>query len=548
MFIVSAHAISAVSFGGVMTDRNRSKTCARGANISGVSRRDILRMGSVIIPAGILLPAWLTARAATAPATFNYYVSPTGSDSNPGTLAAPWAITSLSMLTWNANNRANWNKLNGTGVSVGFLPGTYDVSSMVGSQESNGCLQFPGGTSTTPNYFASCNSSGAYSALSATFDMKGASGLFGGKNGSEGPLIAHTGSGPPSGDPYATGNIIIDGLVLTGWSYKGIRVGGLSSADGPQITGPVTIQNCEFTGGGHNPGDGLDNAVACWMDGLTNWTVSNNLFLNNAPWAAGSNDHLNAIGVGYCQNGTIQYNTVINAGNIYGKSFGSGTTGTGDEGNILQYNYQDTSMYTIECYGLQDFSGYPAPGLTQTTIFRNNIVLATLNGISAYSATSNWPHGFTTPVEAYNNTLVMTGGSYAIQIGVSNSSSTTVYNNISTGTVSLVEQSGGAVAILDYNLADKSVSGGGSNNITGTPTFVGGTPALPAQAYQLATGSLGKGAGRVGGVASGAAIDMGAWGGTDVNTGQPISQIGYNGSGASTSTPAVPSAPVLTVS
>ncbi len=49
------------------------------------------------------------------------------------------------MLPWNANNRANWNKLNGTGVSVGLMPGTYDVSSMAGTQESNGALQFPGG-------------------------------------------------------------------------------------------------------------------------------------------------------------------------------------------------------------------------------------------------------------------------------------------------------------------------------------------------------------------------------------------------------------------
>jgi hypothetical protein len=539
-----------VSLGDDMTDRSRSKTYALRSIDPRVSRRDILRMGGVIIPAGILLPSWMTtARAQSAPSTFNYYVSPTGSDSNPGTLASPWAITSLSMAAINSNNRTNWNKLNGTGVSVGIIAGNYDCSVLQGaapgegSQESNGLLQFPGGTSSTPNYFASCNSSGQYAALAATLDMKGSSGLYGAEVHAEGPLIAHTGSGPPSGNSYAVGNLIIDGLVITGFSYKGIRIGGQSSGDGPPISGQVTIQNCEFTGGGHNSSDSLDNAVALWMDGCSNWLVTNNLFYNNAPWTAGSNDHLNAINAGYCQNGTIQYNTVINAGNIYGKSFGSGTTGTGDEGTILQYNYQDTSMYTIESYGLQDFTGYPASGLTATTTFRNNIVLATLNGISGYSATSNWPHGFTTPVKVYNNTLVMSGGTAAIQIGMSNSSSMTIYNNICTGSVTPVETSGGTVAILDYNLGSKSVSGGGSHDITGAPTFVGGTPTLPAQAYQLTSGSLGKGTGSTTGTSSGSACDMGAWGGATAPT-----QIGCNfGSGTAGAVP-VPNPPTLTVS
>jgi len=499
-----------------------------------------------MIPAGILLPAWLTANAQTASNTFDYYVSTTGSDSNPGTLASPWAITSLSLYSHTANNVANC-KLTG-GKRVGIIAGTYDVSALMPTNDSSaGALQLIGGTSSASTYWASCDASGNYSPLAATLDAKGASGFYGGHNGgpgNEAPVISHVGIYPST---YALGYAIIDGIILTGFSYKGIRVGGLSSSDGPQITGPVTIQNCEFTGGGHNPGDGLDNAAAVWMDGISGtWLVTNCLFYNNAPWSAGNANHLNAIVVGYCQGGTIQYNTVINAGSIYGKSFGSGTTGTGDEGTILQNNYVDASMYSSGSYGLEDFTGYPAPGLTQTAIFRNNIVLSTFNALSGYSSTSNWPHGFTTPVQAYNNTFVISGGT-AIQIGMSNSSAVTIYNNICTGSGTDVQLSGGTVAILDYNLASQSVSGGGSNDITGTPTFVGGTPTLPAQAYQLATGSAGKGAGRVGGTASGAAIDMGAWGGTDVNTGQPISQIGCNLSAGAPTPTAVPNAPILTV-
>jgi hypothetical protein len=483
-----------------------------------------------MIPAGILLPAWLTANAQTASNTFDYYVSTTGSDGNPGTLASPWAITSLRV------GSPNFSKFDGVGKRIGLLPGTYDVSSLVGTQESNGALQFPGGTSATANYFGSSNASGVYQQGTATLDMKGASGLFGGHVGGpgnyDGPLIAHTAG-------YTLGNLLIDGLVITGFSYKGIRIGGLSSADGPQITGNVTIQNCEFTGGGHNSGDSLDNAAAVWMDGCTNWVVSNNLFLNNAPWSAGNANHLNAIVVGYCQGGTIQYNTVVNAGSIYGKSFGSGTTGTGDEGTIIQNNYVDASMYSSGSYGLEDFTGYPASGLTETAIFRNNIVLSTFNALSGYSSTSNWPHGFTTPVQVYSNTFIISGGT-AIQIGVSNSSAITIYDNICTGSGTDVELSGGTVAILDYNLTSTSVSGGGSHNIVGAPTFVGSSGGTYAQQYQLTSSSPGKGAGRVGGVSTGAATDMGAWG-------NGATQIGCNLSATAGSSP-IPNPPTLTVS
>src|SRR5581483_5141586 len=35
--------------------------------------------------------------------TFDFYISPTGSDSNAGTLLSPWAITSLQLISANAN-------------------------------------------------------------------------------------------------------------------------------------------------------------------------------------------------------------------------------------------------------------------------------------------------------------------------------------------------------------------------------------------------------------------------------------------------------------
>ena len=59
--------------------------------------------------------------------TFDYYVSTTGSDSNAGTLASPWAITAI-----------NTKQATYAGKRVGLLPGTYDVSGLMGTNEAVG--------------------------------------------------------------------------------------------------------------------------------------------------------------------------------------------------------------------------------------------------------------------------------------------------------------------------------------------------------------------------------------------------------------------------
>ena len=537
-----------------------------------------------------MLPTWRTAWAQTAPSTFKYYVSPTGSDSNPGTLAQPWAITSLSMLTWNANNRANWNKLNGAGVSVGLMPGTYDVSSMVGVQESNGALQLPGGKSGAPNYFASCNSSGAYSPRTAILDMKGASGRYGGRVGGpgnyDGPLIAHTGSGPPSGNAYAVGNLVIDGLCITGFSYKGIRIGGISSGDGSAISAPVTIQNCEFYEGGANVGDVEDNYAALWIDGTVNcMTVQNNYFHDTLGWHYYNNgrqmsgDHLNAIicwaSVSAINSGTIiKNNTCVNAGNIYGKV-------NGIEGTTVSNNYIDVSMYTINSAGIQDFTGATSSGLTGTTTFNNNVIL-----VSGAGAALGWPtlsnsYGYTTPISMYNNTIICTGGSGPVvawaTCAPAGAGTLKCYNNIYSTTLGATGSWNGfgnyyvnpsAPAVWDYNLfpasgvswglyqnalltaqianyssassfaAGLAAHGGISNaeahGVAGTPRFT--NTGSFAEMYQLASGSVGKGTGSTTGTASGTACDMGAWG-------NGATQIGCN----FTAGTAIPMSPKLSV-
>jgi hypothetical protein len=569
-----------------MTDRSRSKSSARGLMDRIVSRRDLLRMGGAMIPAGILLPAWLTAGAQTT-STFDYYVSPTGNDANPGTVAQPWAITSLSLRSYNSNNVANCLKQ--AGKRVGFLPGTYDVSGLMYNDPVSGALQLIGGTAGANTVWASSDANGNYSPRTATIDAKGKSGLFGGHIASgpgtwDGPVISHTGSYPSN---YATGYAVIDGLRVIGYSYKGIRVGGASSGDGPRITAPVTIQNCEFTGQGWNSGDYTDNMVSVWIDGCTGAVVSNNYLHDNlGQGGTSSADHLNAIIFWTCIDCTAQYNTCVASGSIYGKE-------VANQGSIIQYNYVDASMYTLNSTAIQDFTGANTAGLTHTTIIRNNILI-TQGGTAGGGCAIGWPtlsnnYGYSTPVKVYNNTIICTGNSGPVvvwateQAGGSGMQAFQWFNNIYVRGNATGSWNGfgnfytnpGAPQVWDYNLvptsgtswtlyqngalttalvsyqsaaafsaglaANGGISGAEAHTISGVPTFVGASGGALAKQYQLSSTSPGKGTGSSNGTPSGSACDMGAWG-------NGATQIGCNFTAGSTASTPVPMAPTLTVS
>jgi hypothetical protein len=49
-------------------------------------------------------------------APFDYYISTSGSDSNPGTLASPWAITSLQV------TNSNFSRFDGVGIGCIAIP------------------------------------------------------------------------------------------------------------------------------------------------------------------------------------------------------------------------------------------------------------------------------------------------------------------------------------------------------------------------------------------------------------------------------------------
>jgi hypothetical protein len=628
-----------------------------------VSRRQLLRSVSAVILA-VALPAWLLpARAQSTGKTFDFYVSPTGSDRNPGTLAEPWAITSLSLFKANAYNVANCQAT--AGKRVGFLPGTYylttaftgsinsgsnqmTVSGITGAiaqgmhlvsglgsaytpgslgwgpqimaisgntitLSSNaaatltnativatlmtqdpvlGGLQLIGSTSaSSPTYWGSSNSSGYYSPRTATLDAEGGSGVPGGFISTSvatesGPVISHTGQYPTS---YTVSNATLDGLRLTRFSYSCIRIGGYSSDDGPSgITG-VTIQNCEITGGSAAVSGFKDNVSAIWIDCTSGTVVTNNWIHDNVGWSSGAGDHLSAIIVwgsfavgSYTTSGTvIQYNTCVNAGNIYGKE-------KYIEATNVQNNYIDASMFSENSAGIQDFTGAPVSGLTRTTVIRNNVILLQGNtageNVAFGGPTLSNSYGWTTPLQVYNNTVIVTAGSAGPTVAwLTGSGGATdavqYYNNIYVNYGSGGSWNGfgnfyvnpAAPQIWDYNLVPASgvtwtlyenssftapiasyseasafssalasnggISGAEAHSIAGIPIFTN-SGAL-AEKYQLAPGSLGKNAGSTNGMSSGSVCDMGAWGGAN-----PPTQIGCSFAAGANS---VPKAPVLSI-
>ncbi len=172
-----------------------------------ISRRDVLRTGGCAVLVGAYSGLSRRARSAiTAPSTFDYYISTTGSDSNPGTLASPWAITAL-----------NSPSLRGlyAGKSVGLIAGVYNIHSLVQAANSTGpalCVQ--GGTSGSPTYIASCNASGVYTPRVAQISGDSSGGLNGGSYPSSSAGLIGQGQTGATSAQSVRGNVVLDGLYL----------------------------------------------------------------------------------------------------------------------------------------------------------------------------------------------------------------------------------------------------------------------------------------------------------------------------------------------
>ena len=365
----------------------------------------------------------------------------------------------------------------------------------------------------------------------------------------------------------------VDGLRFTAFTYKALRIGGVSSSDGPPITGDVYIQNCEFFGQFLQPGAGTDNFACIWLDGTAtvaaggtgNYVITNNYFHDNIGVNPAGEIHLCSIFIFDCANVQITYNTGTNSGTLaWGKD-------SKNQGTTAAYNYVDTTALSNgpELYGFNDFTGAygGTTGLTLTSNFHHNVVITDGWGFGLRGAAVN--EAWQTPVNIYSNTIVMSGSPYpAIWANsrAGDANSVKIYNNILTGSADgsgykHISTGALALSICDYNgepsgtmswrlmaqgdgnttvatyttassfatgvTANGGVSGCESHSVSNnSPQFTGVNTGQLSSKYQLQAGSPFKGVGSTTGTSSGSACDMGAWGYDPAQNAAPIN-IGY---------------------
>src|SRR6185437_66939 len=181
------------------------------------------RQALIATGSALLLPEFARARrgkgsvSSSVGQTFDFYISPTGDDSNAGTLLSPWSVTAL-----------NSKQATYTGKRVGFLPGTYQRGTAGGVQTTlysllqaaannfTPVISVNGGTVGSPTYIGSSDAGGNYSPRTATIDFSNPVG--GTLPTTEASCIGQGGSALPA----KVGNWTWDGINVTNFTYSAI--------------------------------------------------------------------------------------------------------------------------------------------------------------------------------------------------------------------------------------------------------------------------------------------------------------------------------------
>ncbi len=454
---------------------------------------------------------------------FDYFIDPTGSDSNAGTRAAPWAITALN------SKRATYR-----GFRVGLIAGTYSIGSLYGAGDyNNPVLDLEGSNSvSSPTVIQSVQNHGAI------IDSQ----------------LVGTDTRPALGNSSSRiqANLIIDGLYFRRSVSRSVKLGDYVQSP---ITGSIIIRNCRWSANDARttPVTGGNNSCL-EISNQQNLQVLNNLFLDNIGETLNSGDHHSAILAWKCKDCIIDGNTSVNSGSFFGKA-------EGHSGNILRNNYLNTSHITAQGAAIQDWCGYNT-GTGNTTKIYNNVLIA----MSPADIRSQYVQGteFTQhAVEFYNNTCIIFGtNSFGLHVRTA-AGLLKSYNNIFVSTATgdhaffaMNVQANDGAGLVDYNVYHRASGTSqwatyanpgaafqtrsyyntlaavrtpmGVNGLTGLALDLNAATADPVFAmtgsqgdlYKLQAGSpykvAGSNPGRVGGVAAGAACERGAWGGASV--------------------------------
>jgi hypothetical protein len=529
-----------------MSRRFCSRSTRRGEDV--VSRRSFLAGAAGLAVAATLRSPGANAQSSTA---FDYYISPTGSDSNAGTVSSPWAITTL-----NNPGSANWNAIKGK--TVGLMDGTYDISAL-DKTAAYVVLQVPTGLGATqPTVIQAVNTGKAV--------ITAKSGTTYGQHTMIGSGVNGAGTNP------AIQYITLKGLVITGSGGGGISFeadnSGAGSCPGIVIDSCVVYDivnpNSAYNVGGISLGTSIGGAL------ITNCYIHD---CYASDYARTQHGNASAI-YDWAIDTTIEYCTFAGCMSaVYSKNQGWGPP----QGETFRYNYV-TLGGGVNCVfdGFNNASGTSPPyhpWYVYGNIFENVSPLHynSNSGVDGFQA--NW--------NFYNNTIWGNGSGKNDAFGTMIEAATSIqagcriaiYNNIEVrppgdwnSAYGDVTVSQGSWSVWDYNCwpadvrfayspADsthattfyteaqwKTQPGApDAHSVLAVPTFINTiVPGGGSAQYRLAAGSQGQGAGRIGGIITGALTDMGAWG-------NGATQVGCNLAGSPGNGPS-PDSPKLTVS
>jgi hypothetical protein len=439
----------------------------------GESKTMFCRFMAALLSSTVMSLASAGASGPYSPATaqsglgsFDYYISPTGSDSNNGlTPAAPWAITAL-----------NTKRLQYAGTRVGLMDGTYDLSAMNAYDGGTGgtpspVLQIAAGTAGDPTFV------GAVNCRQAIFQMRA-----GGGTGARSDIVA-IGQGPGGGE---YGHVVLDCLNITGAAGWFCVFWGEGNLDRDDWSEGVTIQNSYF----HDSVlASQDNNPACWLDTQLNPTFRNNRCEDIGDTSNGYGPTcvmtLSVRGL------VMEYNTAINTRTLLHDKHND-APGPANDGFVIRCNRaEDLNHPAIIGLDTEYEAQSPDDDYQASEVYGNLFV--DTNGIWAIKISSPTRMDVT----LHHNTLAMESNVDGVVISASDTTSDLVsfHSNIvdtggfSTGEYDYVVVSTGAFGTLNYNayspgsFAAYIASPVGS--FDGSTTFTASN-SLPA--WRLATG------------------------------------------------------------
>lgn len=421
-------------------------------------------------------------------ASFDYYISPTGSDSNSGLLGSPWAITAL------------WTKASTyAGKRLGILDGTYsgyNGSNYNGNDVAHIIPASAGGTASVRTIVQSVNARGA--------TLNGAGGNAGGSNTRAKVVLLVQA-------PYTT----VGNLTVREGVYFGMQV----NASNVSILG----NHCHRIDRVAYGDGGVDNEAGIALSNNSNGAYVAHNYCHDI--VTGDGTHESGILMYHGTNSIIEYNECEDAEcGVQPKDDCGGT--------IVRYNYLHNLTRPLQ-YGTNN-------GFAVT--YNNNVIVGwTQNGYSR----DNYAEAAGTAF--FNNTFIVSQSGAAGVLILNTTSAVAFYNNLimrvggSSNSYGDMNASGSsAFSLSDYNLYGTTAT---LHSPAGTPrtftaykaqignldvhsqqanaTFVSGGSG--PYAYKLDTGSNGLGDGSSDGTTGGSAVNVGAFRSSDQSE-----QIGPN--------------------